>query len=50
MLPMVGLYWVLTLGFYSAVGFAIWRLFQIGRDVSEVKKILMDIRQNQNPK
>lgn len=47
MLQMVAFYWVLTLGFYSAVAFAIWKLFQIGREVSEVKQILMDIRQNQ---
>ena len=47
MLPMVGLYWALTLGFYSAVAFAIWRLFQIGREVSEIKRLLMDIRAHQ---
>jgi hypothetical protein len=45
---MVGLYWALTLGFYSAVVFAIWRLFQIGREISEIKKRLMDIRAHQN--
>ena len=44
---MVGLYWALTLGFYSAVAFAIWRLFQIGREVSEIKRLLMDIRAHQ---
>jgi hypothetical protein len=48
-MPMVGLYWALTLGFYSAVVFAIWKLFQIGRDVSEIKKMLTNILQGQRP-
>ena len=46
---MVSLYWALTFGFYAAAAFAMWRVFQIGRGVSEIKKMLMEIRQNQSP-
>jgi hypothetical protein len=46
-MPMLGLYWAVSLGFYSAVAFAIWKLFQIGRDVSAIKKMLSDITQSQ---
>jgi hypothetical protein len=47
MLPTLGLYWALTLGFYSAVIFAIWKIFQIGREISEIRKLLTDIRAHQ---
>jgi hypothetical protein len=47
MLPIAGLFWALTICFYSAVAFAIWRIFQIGR-LSEIKRLLLDIRADQN--
>lgn len=32
----------LSLAFYLAIVFAIWKVFQIGRDVSEIKRMLRD--------
>ena len=46
-MPMLGFYWALTLGFYSAVAFTIWKVFQIGREVSEIKRLLLEIRTHQ---
>ena len=36
--------WALTLAFYLAVGFAMWRLLHIGREVSEIKKLLTEVK------
>jgi hypothetical protein len=47
MAPMIGLYWAFELGFYSVVAFTIWKVFQISREVSEIKKLLLDIRTHQ---
>jgi hypothetical protein len=35
----------LTLGFYSAIVFGIWKIFQIARDVAEIKRILRAMRE-----
>jgi hypothetical protein len=44
---MVALYWAFTLGIYPAVALTIWKVFQIGREVSEIRQLLMDVRAHQ---
>jgi hypothetical protein len=39
--------WALTLGFSLAAGFAMWRILHIGREVSEIRKLLTEIKARQ---
>lgn len=37
---------VMTIFFYAMVIAAVWKLFQVGADLGEIKQILSDIRSN----
>ena len=42
-----GLFFAVTLAFYSAIVFGIWKIFQIGRDVAEIKAVLREMRRGE---